>query len=527
MTELATPAILFCMKSTINHLWLMLQAWIDKTAMYMIVLYMLSILAVCSVVAGALNLIGVSALSQISALLAVLITGYLTSVLAAKVRGITANHHSSIITALILFFLIMPDLSMRGMEVLIGTVAFAVVSKYVFVYRGQHLMNPAALAIFVLGLTGYGFAMWWVATVWLFVPLVITGAIVVTKVRKWVPVISFLLAGVIMSTVQSGLTGVTDTWYAFFVSSPALFLGFFMLTEPFTIPPTKRLQAGYGVLVGALSNTALVNPILAVFSASLTMTPELALLIGNLAFYPSTLRWKLFLTLQSKSEIAANTWEFIFTKPKNVVFQAGQYVEWMLPHVPADIRGIRRYFTIAASPTEDTIRVALKLLNPGSSYKAALAALPLGKTVIASQRAGDFILPTDTSKKIAMIAGGIGVTPFRSQVKYLMDTKAATDTILFYCANTKADLAYSDIWQQASIQLPFKLVPILAKETASPDYEIGFLTADILKRRTPDFFERTWYVSGPPPMVNATVKTLQTLGVPKRQIVQDFFPGLA
>ena len=108
-----------------------------------------------------------------------------------------------------------------------------------------------------------------------------------------------------------------------------------------------------------------------------------------------------------------------------------------------------------------------------------------------------------------------------------MDTKAATDTILFYCANTKADLAYSDIWQQASIQLPFKLVPILAKETASPDYEIGFLTADILKRRTPDFFERTWYVSGPPPMVNATVKTLQTLGVPKRQIVQDFFPGLA
>ena len=527
MTELVQPAILFCMKSTTNNPWLMLQAWIDKTAMYMIVLYMLSILAVCSVLAGALNLVGIPALSQILALLVVLITGYLTSVVAAKVRGVTANHHSSIITALILFFLLMPDLSVWGMEVLAGTVAFAVVSKYLFVYQGQHLMNPAALAVFVLGLTGYGFAMWWVATVWMFIPLVITGAIVVTKVRKWVPVMSFLFAGVIVSTVQSGLGGVTDIWYAFFVSSPALFLSFFMLTEPFTMPPTKRLQAGYGVLVGVLSNTALVNPALAVFSTSLTMTPELALLIGNLVFYPSTLRRKLFLTLQSKSEIAANTWEFIFTKPKIVVFQAGQYVEWMLPHTPADIRGIRRYFTIAASPTEDTIRVALKVPNPGSSFKAALVALPVGKTVIASQRAGDFTLPTDTSKKIAMIAGGIGVTPFRSQVKYLMDTKAATNVLLFYCATTKADVAYGDVWQQAATQLPFTLIPVLAKEPSAPEYETGFLTAEILKRRAPDLLERTWYVSGPPPMVNAAVNTLRTLGVPARQIVQDFFPGLA
>jgi ferredoxin-NADP reductase len=308
----------------------------------------------------------------------------------------------------------------------------------------------------------------------------------------------------------------------FFTMYPALFLGFFMLTEPFTMPPTKKLQVGYGALVGFLSNTALLNPII-------VMSPELALLIGNVVFYPATLRRKLFLTLESKREIAANTWEFVFTKPAHVVFKAGQYLEWMLPHARPDPRGIRRYFTIAAAPTEDKIRLACKIMTPGSSYKAALLSLPLGGRVVASQRAGDFTLPTHphSVQKICMIAGGIGVTPFRSHVKYMMDTHSTAHTILFYCANTKVDLAYSDIWTHATTQLPFTLVSVLAKEPASPEYETGFLTADILKRRCPDFLERTWYVSGPPPMVNATVKILRSLGVPKKQIVEDFFPGLA
>jgi ferredoxin-NADP reductase/Na+-transporting NADH:ubiquinone oxidoreductase subunit NqrB len=515
------------MKPATKNPVVMLHAWIDKTAMYMIVLYMLSILVVCSIVAGALNLVGVSAISQICALVVVLITGYGVSVLAAKIRGITANHHSSIITALIIFFLLLPDMTVNGMAILAGTVAFAVISKYVIVYRGQHVMNPAALSVFVLGLTGLGFAAWWVDTVWMFVPLMVTGSIVVMKVRKWVPVVSFLLAGLLMATIESGVQGISETWYSFFISSPVLFLGFFMLTEPFSIPPTKRLQVGYGILVGFLSNTSLVNPLLNIVSNKLIMSPELALLVGNIVFYPSTLRRKLFLVLESKREVAASTWEFVFTKPGTMLFKAGQYLEWMLPHDSADIRGIRRYFTIASSPTEGKIRLALRVMNPGSSYKASLLALPVGGTVVASQRAGDFTLPKDTTKKIGMIAGGIGVTPFRSQVKYMMDTNSSTNTQLFYCANTKGDMAYVDLWAEASSRIPFTLVPVLAKEPESPDYEIGFLTADILKRRSPDLLERTWYVSGPPPMVSATVKTLKGLGVPRRQIVQDFFPGLA
>ncbi len=210
-----------------------------------------------------------------------------------------------------------------------------------------------------------------------------------------------------------------------------------------------------------------------------------------------------------------------------MVFRAGQYLEWMLPHESVDMRGIRRYFTIASAPTENIIRLALKAMNPGSSYKSALLSLPIGGTLVASQRAGDFTLPADTTKKIAMIAGGIGVTPFRSQVQYLLDTKTATDTVLFYCSNTKADLAYRELWTAAEAALPFRLVPVLAKEPASSDYETGYLSAEIIKRQAPDFLDRTWYVSGPPPMVRATVQTLRTVGVSRKSIVTDFFPGLA
>jgi ferredoxin-NADP reductase/Na+-transporting NADH:ubiquinone oxidoreductase subunit NqrB len=460
--------------------------------------------------------------AQIVSIIVVLITGYGVSVICAKVRGITANHHSSIITALILFFLMMPSLVPFDIAVLAGTVALAIVSKYVLVFRGQHLMNPAALAVFVVGLTGYGFAAWWVASMWLLVPLLITGSIVVAKVRKWVPVLSFLVVGFAVFIIEGVVRGtdIASSWSQFFTMYPALFLGFFMLTEPFSMPPTKKLQAGYGAFVGALSNTSLLNPVI-------LMSPELALLVGNVLFYPSTLRRKLFLTLESKREIAASTWEFVFTKPARMVFKAGQYLEWMLPHPGADMRGIRRYFTIASSPTEDKIRLALKVMNPGSSYKSALMSLPVGGVVVASQRAGDFTLPNDRSKKIGMIAGGIGVTPFRSHVKYMMDTTSGTNTQLFYCANTKGDMAYGDLWAEAASRMPFTLIPVLAKEPESPDYEIGFLTADILKRRSPDLLERTWYVSGPPPMVDATVKTLKGLGVKSSHIVQDFFPGLA
>jgi ferredoxin-NADP reductase len=292
-----------------------------------------------------------------------------------------------------------------------------------------------------------------------------------------------------------------------------------MLTEPFTMPPTKRLQVGYGVLVGFLSQTIM-------FAEYFPMTPELALVIGNAVFFASTMKRKLVLPLAHVRTVAKETYEFAFQKPLTLRFRAGQYLEWMLPHKDADNRGVRRYFTIASAPSDPLLRITVRIGEGCSSFKRALKELKTGDEVIASQLAGDFVLPADSSK-IAMVAGGIGITPFLSQVDHMqVGNVQKHDSVLFYCNNTAAEIAYHDRLQAATAAMPFKLIHVLAKEEIAP-YEHGFLTADIIKKHAPDYLARTWYLSGPPGMVNAYTKLLRGMGVKRRSIKKDFFPGLA
>ena len=240
------------MSKYLKYPWLTMQAMIDATAMYILVVYMLTILAVCSLVFGLIGLVAYGFVSQLISLIVAVGTTFIASVLCAKVRGVTANHHSSIITGLIIFFLIIPGVTFLDYIVLAGTVFVAIASKYIFVYRKQHLFNAAALGIFLLALTGYGAATWWVATPWLLIPVVITGAIVVIKIRKWELMAAFFLTGFIVFLFEEYRYGsvLTESWPLYFISYPSLFLGFFMLTEPFTMPPTKKTQIFYGALVG-------------------------------------------------------------------------------------------------------------------------------------------------------------------------------------------------------------------------------------------------------------------------------------
>jgi ferredoxin-NADP reductase len=142
--------------------------------------------------------------------------------------------------------------------------------------------------------------------------------------------------------------------------------------------------------------------------------------------------------------------------------------------------------------------------------------------------AGDFTLPQDTSKKLVFIAGGIGVTPFRSMIKYLIDKKEKRDIILFYSNKTYDEIAYKDVFDEATKEFGLKTIYTLSDETKlPPDWsgDKGFLTAGKVKNFVPDYKERTYYLSGPHGMVAAFEKTLAEIGVPKLQIKTDYFPG--
>jgi len=115
-----------------------------------------------------------------------------------------------------------------------------------------------------------------------------------------------------------------------------------------------------------------------------------------------------------------------------------------------DSRGNRRYFTIASSPTEKELRLGVKFYPNGSSFKKALASMNEADTIIASQLSGDFIMPSNKKKKLVFIAGGIGITPFRSMIKYLIDTKQKRDIVLIYSNRTKTDVIYKNIFDSAA-----------------------------------------------------------------------------
>ncbi len=520
------------MKKYFTAGWQSFHRTLDATGMYRTVTLALSFLVVVSVACGVAGLVPYSGPEQLLSLAVVLTVGLISNIACATLWRVHANHESATITALIVFFLVIPASisALYQLWIIAGVTFMSILSKYVLAWRRQHVINPAAAG--ALGMTlvfflinpppGYFETSWWVGQPALLLPLVLAGSIVVHKVRKWYPVGAFLVVAAIVFLFEEWrFTGVPfEGFMRFFTSGPSLFLAFFMLTEPFTMPPTKRLQASYGALVGALSQTTLFIPIF-------KMTPELALAVGNVAFIPWKLKQKLFLVLEEKRMIAENTFEFIFKKPAHFTFKAGQYLEWMLPHKPADSRGERRYFTIASSPTETTVRLALKTPEKGSSYKRALAELDKGEAIIASQLAGDFLLPKNSTQKIGCIAGGIGVTPFRSHLQYMMDSGVRHDTVLYYCNNTRAEIAYQEQFDEAAAVMKYEVVHVLAKEEAEAPFEQGFVTAEMLKRRTPDYLDRHWYLSGPPGMVNAYSSLLTKMGVSRAYITEDFFPGLA
>jgi glycine betaine catabolism B len=305
--------------------------------------------------------------------------------------------------------------------------------------------------------------------------------------------------------------------------SPLLFFTFIMITEPLTTPPSRMLRIFYGTLVGLLFAPQ-------IHLGSLYVTPEIALILGNIFSYLVSPKKRLTLKLKKSFEIADGPAEFVFEQDMPMSFEPGQYLEWTLGHDKVDSRGNRRYFTIASSPTEKELLLGVEFYPESSSFKKALADMNEGDTIIASQLSGDFIMPRNKKKKLIFIAGGIGITPFRSMIKYLIDKKEKRDIVLIYANKTEDDIAYKEILDLAAKSINLKIIYVineLKNKTISWDGRMGYVNGELILEEIKDFQERKFYISGPRAMVLSTDTVLQKLGIPSNKIKTDFFPGFA
>lgn len=247
--------------------------------------------------------------------------------------------------------------------------------------------------------------------------------------------------------------------------------------------------------------------------------------------------------LVKKEQLTKTVWEFWFGGERLPNWQAGQYMEWILPHSNPDKRGTRRFFTLASSPTEKELMIATKIIEPASTFKVALKNLNIGDSIIARGVDGDFVLPKSQQEKLVFIAGGIGITPFRSMIKYLLDTGEKRDIVLLYSNKDSSDVAFSELFNEAK-KIGVKTInyftsgsPISnsirveddsvtsAKGKNTEDIVYGFITAEEIQIKVLNWQERTFYISGPEPMVEAYEKMLNSIGVKRRQIKTDYFPG--
>jgi ferredoxin-NADP reductase len=149
--------------------------------------------------------------------------------------------------------------------------------------------------------------------------------------------------------------------------------------------------------------------------------------------------------------------------------------------------------------------------------------------IVASQVSGDFVLPKDPKQKLAFIAGGIGVTPYRSMVKYLLDTNGKRTITMLYSARTAKDFAYQDVFEEARGKLDLNMIYVITNEVISPssNIRIGQINAEMIKKEVSDYRQRLFYISGTHAMVVAIQAMLASLGVPKHQIKVDYFSGYA
>jgi ferredoxin-NADP reductase len=258
-------------------------------------------------------------------------------------------------------------------------------------------------------------------------------------------------------------------------------------------------------------------------------TPELVLVVSNIFSYIVSPKVKLLPKLARTIAWGPSVKDFIFTPGRKFTYQPGQYMEWTLPHDHTDSRGSRRYFTLASSPTEDTIRLGVRFYAKSSSFKRAMHSMNNRTPIAAGQLGGDFTLPRDKQRKLVFIAGGIGITPFRSMLKYLVDTKDQRAVTLLYLERNPADLAYRDVLEAAQQQLQTKVVYVLGTQPDQPlpGTKVGKISTQTIAEAVPDYQDRLFYISGSHSLVTTVEAQLRSLGVADHDIKTDFFPGYA
>lgn len=214
---------------------------------------------------------------------------------------------------------------------------------------------------------------------------------------------------------------------------------------------------------------------------------------------------------------------FIFQPEKPVSFLPGQYLYYTLPKLNyPDAKGATRHFTISSSPTEgDLLRLTTKI-RAESGYKKTLDELPMGSLIEIQEPNGTFFFDEKETGPHIFLAGGIGITPFRSMIKYVADKKLQIPIYLIY-SNSDPDIPFKKEFDGITRSYPNIKILYVVSSTQGRLDQIkieSFVNGWKLNDLKP-----TWWVCGPPPFIDAMEDILNKIKVPGGQIRSEKFTG--
>ncbi|NMR19314.1 ferredoxin--NADP reductase [Cellulomonas fimi] len=227
-------------------------------------------------------------------------------------------------------------------------------------------------------------------------------------------------------------------------------------------------------------------------------------------------RRRIFTTvLTDRRTVAQDTLEVSLARPRDFAFAAGQHLQVRVPTLlHADRRGPSRVFSIASSPfDEQHLRIAFR--ETGSGFKRTLRALEIGSELRIEGPHGFSTLPRDPARPVVLVAGGIGVTPYMSMLRGLHESHDDGPPItLLYGNRSSRTAAYVD-----------ELDDLARSEPQLTLRKHSGLMDEAAIRRSVEGRDSTWFVSGPPPMVDGVRSALHVLGVRASRVHVEEFLG--
>lgn len=218
----------------------------------------------------------------------------------------------------------------------------------------------------------------------------------------------------------------------------------------------------------------------------------------------------MFLESQKESE---GIYSFLFEKDEDLNWKAGQHGLFTITH--KKIKKPTRPFTIASAPKENVIRITTRIGDQPSEFKSAMLELTQGMKIKLNGPVGKFYL--NGNSPTLLVAGGMGITPFRSIVKQLEAEGNGHDH--------EIQLLYLD----SKGVYPFKdeFDAIAAHSLIDITYVV---TRDELRRELDNFLSLhknagTYYIAGPKQMVKELAAYLKEKDIAKRKIIKDVFLG--